>query len=356
MAKKSKKGISFTAKIIISVILIVSVAVGYYVYDKYKAIYMPNVFLKAKKSEYLFIPTGSTIQDVSNILFENGLIMNKTTFEWVAEQKNYKNHVYPGRYKINNLMSNNKLIDLLRSGEQEPLMITFNNLRTKEQLCSRISSHLEADSLSLINLISDKEFLSQKYGMTPVNILTMFIPNTYEFYWNMSAEQFLDRMALEYKAYWTDERKEKARKAGLSQTEVSVLASIVQAEQSRHHDEKPIIAGLYLNRIKKGMMLQSDPTLVYAHGDFSIKRVLNVHKEIDSPYNTYKYAGLPPGPINLPEISSLNAVLDHQKNDYIFMCAKDDFSGYHYFSKSYDQHLTYARRYQAALNKRNIMR
>ncbi|MBA3901118.1 MAG: endolytic transglycosylase MltG, partial [Bacteroidetes bacterium] len=329
---------------------------GYFAYDKYKAIYLPNVFLKAKKSDYLFIPTGSTLEDVANILSEEGFIINKVTFEWVAEQKNYKKHVYPGRYKINNLMSNNKLVDLLRSGEQEPLRITFNNLRTKEQLASRISNNLEADSASLMKLLSDKDFLGNKYGMNPTSILTMFIPNTYEFYWNISSEQFLERMALEYKAYWNDERKAKAKKIGLSQTEVSVLASIVQAEQSRHHDEKPIIAGLYINRIKKGMLLQSDPTLVYAHGDFTINRVLNVHKEIDSPYNTYKYSGLPPGPINLPEISSLNAVLDYQKHDFIFMCAKDDFSGYHYFAKNYDQHLTYARKYQAALNKRNIMK
>jgi UPF0755 protein len=186
--------------------------------------------------------------------------------------------------------------------------------------------------------------------------LSIFIPNTYQFYWNTSAEQFMERMAKEYKAFWTDERKAKAKKIGLSQTEVAVLASIVQAEQSRHHDEKPVIAGLYINRLKKGMRLESDPTLVYAHGDFSIKRVLNVHKEIDSPYNTYRNSGLPPGPINLPEISSLDAVLNYKSHEYIFMCAKEDFSGYHNFSKTYQQHCIYANKYREALNKRKIMK
>jgi UPF0755 protein len=355
MAKK-KKGISFTVKVIISAIIIALAVGGYWAYDKYKAVYLPNVFLKAKSSDYIHIPTGSTVHDVANILFEEGFIINKSTFEWVAERKNYKSHVYPGRYKINNLMSNNKLIDLLRSGEQEPLNVTFNNIRTKDQLVSRVSKLLEADSTEFGSLLNDKEYLSAKFGMSTTNIITMFIPNTYQFYWNTSAEQFMDRMAKEYKAYWNDGRKAKAKSIGLSQTEVAVLASIVQAEQSKHHDEKPVIAGLYINRLKKNMLLQSDPTLVFAHGDFTINRVLNVHKEIDSPYNTYKYTGLPPGPINLPEITSLDAVLNYQKHDYIFMCAKDDFSGYHCFSKNYDQHLNYARKYQAALNKRNILR
>jgi UPF0755 protein len=355
MAKK-KKGISFFLKVVIASLIIAVAAGGYWAYNKYKAIYLPNVFLNTKKSEYVYIPTGSGVEDVAAILHENGIIINKAAFEWVAEQKNYKNHVHPGRYLVKNLMSNNKLIDLLRSGEQEPLKITFNNIRTKDQLVSKLSGLLEADSAEFYQLLYNKDYLNKKFGLSETGILSMFIPNTYEFFWNTSAEQFLERMAREYKAFWSEERKAKARALGLSQTEVSVLASIVQAEQSRHHDEKPIIAGLYLNRLKKGMLLQSDPTLIYALGDFTINRVLNIHKEVESPYNTYKYKGLPPGPINLPEITSLDAVLNHQKHDYIYMCAKEDFSGYHSFSKSYDQHLVNARKYQAALNKRKIMR
>ncbi|MDQ3191597.1 MAG: endolytic transglycosylase MltG [Bacteroidota bacterium] len=356
MGKKKKGKKSFVIKVIIAVFLVSIIGGGIWAYEKYKMIYLPNVFLGKNIKQHLYIPTGSSMQDVVNILYENGYIINKSSFEWLAEQKNYKNHVHPGKYIIKSGMSNNKLIDLLRSGEQEPLKLTFNSIRTKEQLATRIASQIEADSLSIMKLLLDKNFLSNKYHMNPENILSLFIPNTYEFYWNTSAEKFLDRMANEYKAFWTEERKAKAKQIGLSQSEVTVLASIVQAEQSRHNDEKAIIAGLYINRLKKGMRLESDPTLVYAHGDFSINRVLNVHKEINSPYNTYRNTGLPPGPINLPEVSSLDAVLNYKKNDFIFMCAKEDFSGYHNFSKSLEQHNIYAQKYRAALNKRKIMK
>ena len=186
--------------------------------------------------------------------------------------------------------------------------------------------------------------------------MTMFIPNTYEVYWNTSAEEFVKRMAREYKAFWTEQRKAQAKALNLTQSEVSILASIVQAEQSEHRDERAQVAGLYINRIKKKMRLQSDPTLIYATGDFSIKRVLNKHMQLDSPYNTYMYAGLPPGPINLPEISSIDAVLDYEKHDYIYMCAKADFSGYHNFSRSFFQHNAYAKAYRNELNRRKIMK
>jgi UPF0755 protein len=354
--KKKKKGLSVFLKILIAVIIIVFAGGGFWAFEKYQMIYSPNVFLGKKLKDYVYIPTGSSIQDVTNILYEDGIIANRASFEWVAERKNYKQHVHPGRYLIKTGMNNNQLIDLLRSGEQVPLNLTFNSIRTREQLAGKISKQIEADSLEIITLLNNKEYIASKFHMSKENILTMFIPNTYEVWWNTTAEQFLERMAKEYKSFWTDERKAKAKKIGLSQSEVAVLASIVQAEQSRHHDEKPVIAGLYLNRLKKGMRLESDPTLVYAHGDFTIQRVLNVHKEIDSPYNTYKNAGLPPGPINLPDISSLDAVLNFKSHEYIFMCAKEDFSGYHNFSKTYQQHCNYANKYREALNKRKIMK
>ena len=353
MSKKGKKG-SFVLKIIIALVLIAIIGGGIWAYDKYRKIYQPNISLGASKTAYFYIPTGSTSGDVSQLLYQKGYVINRSSFEWLAEKKNYKNHIYPGKYLLKSGMSNNELIDLLRSGEQEPVKVIFNLVRSREQLASKVSKQIEADSLSMIRLLQDANYL-KKYGMEPDNILTMFLPNTYEFYWNTSAKQFLKRMSKEYKKFWTQERKAKARQIGLTQTEVSILASIVQAEQSAHNDEKPAIAGLYINRIKKGMRLESDPTLVCALGDFSIKRVLNIHKQIDSPYNTYKYAGLPPGPVNLPEISSLDAVLNYQKHDYIFMCAKEDFSGYHYFSKNLAQHSIHARRYRAALNKLKIM-
>jgi len=330
--------------------LIIGGIAGYYFYNK---IFSPNVDLGDNESVYLYIPTNATYEQVLDSLYSKEIIIDKTSFEWVANLKKYNNLVKSGKYLISNNLSNNDLIDLLRSGKQEPVNVTFNNIRLKKDLASKISLQIEADSISLLDALNNDE-LVKNYGFTTENILSMFIPNTYEFYWNTSTQDFLDRMYKEYKKFWTEERLVKAEKVGLTQLEVSVLASIVQAEQAEHSDEQPKIAGLYLNRINQGIALQSDPTLVYASGDFTIKRVLNKHKEIDSPYNTYLYAGLPPAPINLPEISALDAVLNPETHDYIFMCAKEDFSGYHYFSRTNSQHNIYAEKYQNALNKLGI--
>ncbi|MEP1953792.1 MAG: endolytic transglycosylase MltG, partial [Algoriphagus sp.] len=202
-------------------------------------------------------------------------------------------------------------------------------------------------------LVQDSVYI-RKFDFDEETIMSMFVPNTYELWWDSSAEALFDRMYREYTSFWTDERKQKASAIGLNQKEVSTLASIVQAESQQKADERPIIAGLYLNRLRIGMPLQADPTLVFASGDFELKRVLNVHKEIDSPYNTYKNIGLPPGPINLPDIKSLDAVLNPDNNDYLYMCAKADFSGYHAFASSLSEHNANARRLHAALNKAKI--
>jgi UPF0755 protein len=183
----------------------------------------------------------------------------------------------------------------------------------------------------------------------------MFIPNTYEVFWDITGDELVERMNWEYERFWTDERKEKASQIGLSPVEVTILASIVQAEVS-HNDEAPVVAGLYLNRLKKNMYLQADPTLIYGIGDFTIRRVLNIHKSVDSPYNTYRYLGLPPGPINFPSVRSIDAVLDHDRHQYIYMCAREDFSGYHNFSTNLRQHNSNARKYQQALNRAKLYR
>lgn len=330
--------------------IIIGATAGYYFYNK---IFSPNVDLQGKQSVYFFIPTNATYQEVLDSLYVNNIIQDKTTFEWVSQLKKYPNLVKSGRYLIKNQINNNDLVDLLRSGKQEPVDVTFNNIRLKSDLAGKISKQLELDSLSLIEALNNSD-IAEKYGFTDETFLAMFIPNTYEFYWNTTTEDFLEKMNKEYTKFWTDERIAKAEKINLTPLEVSILASIVQAEQSEHTEEQKTIAGLYINRLNKGIALQSDPTLVFAAGDFTIKRVLNKHKEIDSPFNTYLYPGLPPAPINLPEISALNAVLDYEKHDYIFMCAKEDFSGYHYFSKTNSQHNIYAKKYQAALNKAGI--
>jgi UPF0755 protein len=275
------------------------------------------------------------------------------SFKWVSKIKKYDLKVKPGKYKIDKGFSNNSIVNLLRSGNQTPVEITFNNIRDINDFAGKVSKKIEADSASLSELFSDSEFIEQ-FGFEKNTVISMFIPNTYQFYWNTSAKKFFEIMNNYYNEFWTQERIQKAKKIGLNKTEVSVLASIVQAEQAAHNDEKAKIAGLYINRLNMKMLLQSDPTIVFALGDFEKKRVLNEDKEINSPYNTYKFTGLPPGPINMPEISSIDAVLNFEKHNYIFMCAKEDFSGYHYFSTNARQHEIYADRYRNALNKKRI--
>ena len=326
------------------------------VYELYSRVYQPNVVLPVNtKEKYIYIPTDADFLTVLKVLSENGLLVNSNSFEWLAKQKKYTTNIRAGRYKIDRALNNNELVNLLRSGKQSPIKVTFNNLRTKEQLAGKISSQIEVDSLTLLDYISDTLF-QQKLGLSDDNVACIFIPNTYEFYWNTSADQFVKRMLKEYQKFWNNDRKAKADKIKLNYYEVATLASIVEKEQNIKRDERPEIAGLYLNRIKKKMKLESDPTLIFALGDFTIKRVLNKDKKVDSSFNTYKHKGLPPGPICIPSINAIDAVLNASSHRYIFMCAKEDFSGYHNFAKTYAKHLINARKYQKALNKRKIMR
>jgi UPF0755 protein len=354
--KKKKKNTStpFWLKVIISVMVILVISAGIAAWRLYHAIYQPNVFLGQRKTTHILIPSGSDFQDVKAILYSNGMIVNTNTFEWLVEKKNYRNNIKPGRYLIHENMGNNELINLLRSGQQDPVMVTFNNIRYKEQLAGNLARQIEADSLSIIELLNDRDFLL-KYDLRPETAKLLFIPNTYEFFWNTSAEQLMQRMHREYKAFWNETRLQKAKNINLSPNEVGTLASIIQLETSRPN-EYARVAGVYVNRLHKNMRLQADPTVIFAAGDLTIRRVLNKHLAIDSPYNTYMYAGLPPGPISIPEPRVIDGVLNYEKHEYLFFCAKDDFSGYHAFARTYSQHLTNARRYQNALNQRKIMR
>ena len=327
---------------------------SYLAWDYYQRIFAVNVELDTSSVEF-FIGSDMDYQSVKFALIEKGIIKDSSTFDWVARKKQYPTLVKPGKYVIPDGLNNNQLVNLLRSGEQEPVRLVLRSVRTTDELAGSVSRYIEADSGSIMQLLSDPAFC-ERYGFTRETILSLFLPNTYEFYWATDAEEFMVRMAREYKRFWTDKRKSKAANLQLSQSQVATLASIVQAEQSAHPDERPVVAGLYLNRLKRGMRLESDPTLIHAIGDFTIKRVLNVHKEVDSPYNTYKNAGLPPGPILLPEPSSIDAVLNASKHDYIFMCAKEDFSGYHNFTNSYRQHVNNACKFRAALNARKIFK
>ncbi len=339
--------------IIFSTLIVISLSV--ITYEFYTRIYQQNIDLITDSKEYIYVPSGSNLYDVVNILQNKNILINSNSFIWVAKQKKYDTNIKSGKYRINNKLNNNDLVNLLRAGNQVPVRITFNNIRTIEDFSFIISNQLEIDSHLIMKSILDSVFLDS-LNLNKYSIASLFIPNTYEFYWNTSVENFVIKMINEHSIFWNKNRMRLAEKIGLSKVEVSILASIVEKEQNIKKDERKIIAGLYLNRIKKNMKLESDPTLVFALGDFSIKRVLNKDKKIKSKYNTYKYKGLPPGPICIPSINSIDAVLNAASHNYIFMCAKEDFSGYHNFANTYKQHLRNARKYQKALNKRNIMR
>jgi len=335
-------------------LLLVGVVVAYFGYEFYQKIFGSGVNLKGQQSAWLYVEKGSGSDAVLRTIEEAGYVKDMDLLRWVAERKNFANHVYPGRYKLHNDMSINSLLDLLRSGSHTPSKVTFSFARTAEDFAGKATRNIQTDSVELLKLLKDTN-TQTKYGFNKNTYLSMYIPNTYEFNWATTAEDFVERMAKEYKRFWTNDRKAKAQKTGLTQSEISTLAAIVQAETNMAKD-RPRIAGVYMNRLERGIPLEADPTLVYALGDFTIKRVLNKHKKIKSPYNTYMNKGLPPGPILLPSIPYIDAILNYEKHDYIFFCAKEDFSGYSNFAKNYSQHLKNARKYQQALNKRKIYR
>jgi len=318
----------------------------------YQVFFSANTLIESDKAYLLEIPSNSVYKNVVDKLYEERVINDALSFSFVAKILGYQEAVKPGLYQIEPKMNNLQLVRMLRSGQQTPVRVTFNTVRTQEELAEKISVNLEVSKEQVLKLLQDSVYI-RKFGFEEETVMSLFIPNTYEFWWNTSAEELFERMHKEYQSFWTEARSQKAQDLGLSKEEVSTLASIVQAE-SQKSDERPRIAGVYLNRLRIGMPLQADPTLVFAAGDFTIKRLTAKQMAIDSPYNTYKYAGLPPGPINLPDINSLDAVLNYEKHSYLYFCAKEDFSGYHSFAVGYDEHLSNARRYQRALNAANI--
>ncbi len=328
---------------------------GFFGYRYYRWIYEANVDLQGQEFSYLYIPSGADHETLMDSLEERGLLKNPQSFEWVAEKKGFQEKVHPGKYRIEKGMSNNELVNILRGGMEETVEVTFNNVRTKADLAGKATPNIELDSTELLDALKDPE-AARKYGFGPKSFLVMFIPDTYEFYWDVSVEDFFDRMKKEYERFWTEERRSKARNLGLTPVEVSILASIVEAEQTKVPDERPKVARLFLNRLEKGMKLESDPTLIYAIGDFSIRRVLDKDRDVDSPYNTYRYKGLPPGPIRLPSKASIKAVLQSPEHDHLYMCAKPDSSGLHNFTSTYSQHLRNARKYHAWLNEQGVLR
>jgi UPF0755 protein len=340
-------------KVLLYVSLAFLVVVGYLGFNIYKIVFTPNTTFE-QKEVFVFIPTGADFNEVKEIL--EPLLLHWDRFESLAERRGYAQNVVSGKFKLEKGMHNHAIIQALR--KNVPIKVTFNNQERLEDFCKRISTQLEADSLSIYNSFTEPSFL-QEYQKTEEEVFTLLIPNTFEFYWNVSPEQFRNRLAKQYLLFWTEERLQKAEAVGLTPTEISILASIVQKETAKV-DERPTVAGVYLNRLKKGMPLQADPTVIYAFkmetNDFQqvIKRVYYKHLEVDSPYNTYKYSGLPPGPIFMPDVSSIEAVLNPQRHDFIYFCASVDRFGYHEFATTLEQHNRNKSKYVAWLKQQGL--
>lgn len=318
------------------------------------AFFKPNVEELKDDKMYIYVKSDKNYSTFLNHLKKSELLINFESFEKAADFMNLKENLKPGRYKVDKDMNNRQIINLIKSGKQTPVRFSWQSVRKPEFLAAKIASALEADSTSVMTLLKDNNRLSSDYDADTNTILCRCLPDTYEYYWNTDAEGFMKKQYQTYKKFWNPDRLKKAEDLGLNPDKVCILASIVVAEQSRYSDEWPIIAGLYLNRLKNNMMLQSDPTLLFAANDFTARRVYDSHKETDSPYNTYKYTGLPPGPILTPSASALDAVLNAADVDYLYMCAKDDLSGRHNFSKSYAQHQVYANAFRRALDNKGI--
>ncbi|KQC01099.1 endolytic transglycosylase MltG [Pedobacter sp. Hv1] len=344
-----KTPVKQSTKIIIIIALLILCVGGFFGLRVYKTFLAPNVNGNEK---YIYIKTNSTYDDFLSNLESKNIIKNIGEFKAAAGKMNLANSLKPGRYAIKEGMNNRTLINKLKSGNQDAVKLKFQNIRKKENFAAYLAKNMEADSLAFIKVL-DSAALVEKYGFTTENVYTMFIPNTYELYWNISPVEFFEKMQKQYVQFWNDERKRKAAALNLSPIQVTILASIVDSE-ALYDKEMPTIAGLYLNRLNRGILLQADPTVIYANDDFTVKRVTNALLNVNSKYNTYKYAGLPPGPITMPSINAIDAVLNREVNNYIYMCAKEDFSGYHNFAETVAQHDINAKKYREALNKRNI--
>ena len=302
---------------------------------------------------YVLVPTGGSYPMLLDSLGNDGdHLKNMGKFRNTAKIYGLNKAVRPGRYKLSEGMSYTDVVKMFQRGLQTPIRVTFNNIRTLPQLAGRIARQLEPDSATLAAVLL-ADTTAARYGFTPETMIAMFLPNTYEFYWNSSPSSFLDRMKKEYDRFWTETREEKLKTTGLSRTEAITLASIVY-EETKMSDEMPKVAGVYINRLQRGMPLQADPTVKFALGDFTLRRILNRHLTVDSPYNTYRYAGLPPGPICMPSVKAIDAVLDYDHHNYLYFCARPDFSGYHNFATTLTEHNRNAQAYARALNQRGI--
>lgn len=338
-------------KILIPLIIFSTILTTGSVYT-YQMLYSPNFLINAE-DKFIIIEENTDFNELIKKLEDDTLINDILSFSFLSKLMEYQENIKIGAYKVKMNMSNYEMITMLRSGNQTPIKLTFTYARKIEDLAEKITTKLKMSKDDLLNYLNEN--INNYSGFKKTDIISIFLPDTYEVYWNISPEKLTNKMYSEYKKFWNEERLSKLDKINLNQKEAIVLASIV-ASESRMLDEADRIAGLYINRLNRNMRLQADPTLIFAANDFTIRRVLNKHKKIKSPYNTYIHRGLPPGPIRLASKKYIDAVLNYEKHNYIYMCAKEDFSGYHAFATNLSDHNRNAKKFQIALNRRKIYR
>jgi UPF0755 protein len=339
-------------KFVAYLLVIVSTLAATLAFYFWQVAYSPNLNVDGKEKFVLYVPKNSTYESLMDTLHQHKIITDEVAFGFMTKRMGIRESIKPGRYEIKPNMANKELLSKIRSGNQDPVKLTFNNIRTKEDLIKKIGTKLDFNSEVLLEKLKNEEEC-QKFGFSSETIMCMFLPDTYFIYWTTSVDEFLERMDTEYKKFWNEKRIAQANGINMTPIQVGVMASIVQSETNKV-DEMPRVAGVYVNRIATNMPLQADPTVKFAVGDFTLKRILTKHLQVSSPYNTYINTGLPPGPIALPERAALDAVLKYEKHNYTYFCAKEDFSGYHNFAATYTEHLKNADIYQAALDARGI--
>jgi UPF0755 protein len=335
--------------LILGVLLLVVLAAGIKVYED---VFAPNIHLPEGKKEYLYVGTKLSLEERAESWRKSNLLQHPATFIRLVTLLGFEHKLKPGRYEVDASYSNFELLKLMASGKQTPVNITFKYAERKMDLVRFWSAQLEADSNVLHQLLSDSICL-ENTELDTANSIQLFVPNTYNFYWNTDAEELIERMKAEYQQFWDEDRKQKATALALTRQQIGILASIVQKE-TYQPTEMPTVAGVYYNRLKRRMPLQADPTILYAINDKSIKRVSGKMLDINSPYNTYRVKGLPPGPICVPSVQAIDAVLNMQQHKYLYFCAKEDFSGFHRFAASFAEHARNAQKYQRELNRRKI--
>lgn len=344
MLKQSRKPLIRIVVIFLILLVVAGAFIGWVIFG-------PNT-KNITGETFFYVPTGATYGRVIDSFKARGLLRHPKNFDEVARFLDYPNRVRAGKYRLREGMSSFNIIRLLRSGKQTPVKLVINKERTKADMAQLLAENLEPDSARFMALFTDSVFLA-KYGFTTFTAMCAIVPNTYQFFWDTNAKATFERLAEERDKFWTQQRRAAADSLGLTPDEVYILASIVEEETNKLKD-KPLIASVYLNRLNRGIRLQADPTIRFALKNFALKRVSGEDLTVQSPYNTYLYAGLPPGPICTPSIKTIDAVLRAPQSAYLYFCAKPDFSGFHSFAETYSEHLRNARAYHKALDKLGI--